>query len=53
MKDGKDLKETISRYGQFIPTFDAWLPIEKQKKQAKKMENITDNKQKKQTRKDK
>lgn len=34
-------KEDTSKYGEFVCSAYHWLPIEKQKEQVKKMENIT------------
>lgn len=43
-KNEKELKEDSTKYGEFISSFHHWLPIEEQKKQAKKMDNMTDKK---------
>lgn len=40
----EDDEET--EYGEFICSFDKWLPIEIQKKRAKKLEDITKNNEK-------
>lgn len=37
-------EDEITKYGEFVCSFDAWLPIDKQKEQAKKMENMTKKK---------
>lgn len=37
-------KEDTTKYGEFICSTFHWLPIEKQKEQARKMANITKNK---------
>ena len=34
-------KEDTTKYGEFICSAYHWIPIEKQKEQAEKMENIT------------
>ena len=34
-------KEDTTKYGEFVCSTYHWLPIEKQKEQAKEMENIT------------
>lgn len=34
-------KEDITKYGEFVCSAYHWLPIEKQKEQADRMENIT------------
>ncbi len=36
--------EEVNMFGEFICTYNQWLPIDKQKEQAKKMENITKKK---------
>jgi len=42
-KKDKELEdEEISRYGEFITSYFAWLPIEKQKSKADEMNNMTD-----------
>ena len=37
----KRKKENTTKYGEFVCSEYHWLPIEKQKEQAKKMEEIT------------
>ena len=37
-------EDELTNYGEFICSFDAWLPLEKQKEQARKMENMTKKK---------
>jgi len=39
MKEKK--KKNTTKYGEFVCSAYHWLPIEKQKEQAEKMENIT------------
>lgn len=34
--------EDVTKYGEFVSSYFAWLTLEKQKKQAKKMEDMTD-----------
>ncbi len=36
--------EDVTKYGEFVSSYFAWLTLEHQKKQAKEMENITDKK---------
>lgn len=38
------IKEDTSKYGEFVCSTFHWLPVEKQKQQAKKLANITKNK---------
>lgn len=33
--------EDVDRFGEFICSYNAWLPIDIQKAQAKRLENIT------------
>lgn len=33
--------EDVTKYGEFVSSYFAWLTLERQKKQAKKMENMT------------
>lgn len=40
-------KENTTKYGEFVCSAFCWLPIEKQKKQAKKMETLTKENNKK------
>jgi len=37
-------KEDMSKYGEFVCSTFRWLPIEKQKEQADRMEEITKQK---------
>ena len=37
-------EDELTKYGEFICSFDGWLPIDKQKEQAKRMENMTKKK---------
>lgn len=34
--------EDTTKYGEFVSSYFAWLTLEKQKKQAEKMEDMTD-----------
>ena len=43
--DDEDIN--LEKYGEFVCTFHAWLTIEKQKEEAKRMENMTSKKRKK------
>lgn len=40
-------KEDTTKFGEFICTEYQWLPLEKQKEQAKKMANMTKKKKEK------
>lgn len=37
-------REDTTKYGEFVCSSYHWLPIEKQKEQAKRLANITKNK---------
>lgn len=41
---GKDKKENVTKYGEFVCSAYQWLPLEIQKAQAKKMSQMTRNK---------
>lgn len=43
-KNKKELKSNTTKYGEFVCSYDHWLPLDKQKEQAEKMEEITKNK---------
>ena len=47
MDDKKHKKEDTTQYGEFVCSLDHWLPIEKQKEQAKRLNDITKNNEKK------
>lgn len=37
-------RENTTKYEEFVCEFDKWLPLDKQKEQAKKFEDITKKK---------
>lgn len=37
-----EIGEDTTKYGEFISTYFAWVPLKKQKEKAKKMEKITE-----------
>ncbi len=39
--DEKERKEDATKYGEFIPSYFAWLTLEKQKEIADKLSDIT------------
>ncbi len=49
MENERKRKEDTTQYGEFVCSEYHWLPIEKQKEQAKRLNNITkeENKSKK------
>ena len=42
-KSNKDIEDT-TKYGEFISSYFAWLTLDKQKKKAGEMQNMTDGK---------
>lgn len=36
--------EDITKYGEFVSSYFAWLTLDKQKKKANEIENMTENK---------
>ena len=44
----KEYGEDTTKYGEYVCSLDHWLPPEKQKEQAKRLEKITDKNKKKQ-----
>ena len=38
--------EDVTKYGEFVSSYFAWLTLEKQKEKAKKMETITNQRNK-------
>lgn len=47
MKEDNLKKEDKTKYGEFVCSAYHWLPLDKQKEQAKKMQKVTDNKKSK------
>ena len=41
-----EIGEDTTRYGEFITSYFAWLPLSVQKEKVKDLENITSNKNK-------
>ena len=41
-----EIGEDATRYGEFITSYFAWLPLSVQKKKVEDLENITNNKNK-------
>lgn len=39
--DKKEDREDVTKYGEFISSYFAWVPPEKQKNIVKKLENMT------------
>ena len=39
---GRGIVEDTTEYGEFVYSFDAWLPLEEQKKNAEFMEHLGD-----------
>ena len=39
--DKKEDREDVTKYGEFISSYSAWVPPEKQKNIVEKLENMT------------
>lgn len=37
-------EKNVTKYGEFVTSYFAWLPLDKQKEKALEFENITKNK---------
>ncbi len=37
----EEKKKSVTKYGEFIPTFYTWVGLEEQKEIAERLENIT------------
>lgn len=37
--------EDVTKYGEFISSYFAWIPLDKQKEIGKRLENITNKKE--------
>ncbi len=44
--DDLDEGEDSTKYGEFVTSYFAWVPLSKQKEKVKKLENITKKKEK-------
>ena len=42
MEENSKNEDNVTKYGEFVCTEFAWLPLDKQKEKAKKMQKITD-----------
>jgi len=40
-KNKSKIREDNTEYGEFVSTYFSWIPIDEQKKKAKKLEKIT------------
>ena len=40
----KKIEEKTTKYGEFISSYFAWMSLDKQKEEADKLSNITDDK---------
>ena len=56
-RDDVEVGEDSTKYGEFVSSYFAWIPLPEQKENAKRLQNITKkkekNKDKQQTRKNK
>ena len=41
MKDNKEKEDDFTKYGEFIPSYFAWLTLKEQKEIAERLSNIT------------
>lgn len=46
-KTSEEIGEDTTKYGEFITSYFAWVPLPEQKEKVEKLENITKNKDKK------
>ena len=46
IKYGEEDVEDTTRYGEFVTSYFAWVPMSKQKENVKKLENITKKREK-------
>jgi hypothetical protein len=44
-KTKREYGEDATKYGEFVSSYFGWVSLEKQKKQAEKIENITKKKE--------
>ena len=44
MKEKNEENEDVTKYGEFITTYFAWVPLEKQKSKVNELEKITKKK---------
>ncbi len=44
---GAEVGEDVTKYGEFISSYFAWIPLEKQKEKVEELQEITKNKEKK------
>lgn len=47
MEKKNEEMEDVTKYGEFISSYFAWVAPERQKRRAKEMENMTSNNKKK------
>lgn len=46
IKHGEEESEDTTRYGEFVTSYFAWVPMSKQKENVKRLENITKKREK-------
>lgn len=39
--DDKEFSDSVTQYGEFIPSYFAWLTLRQQKENAERLSNIT------------
>ena len=40
-RDDPEVGEDSTKYGEFVPSYFAWIPLPEQKEKAKRLQNIT------------
>lgn len=43
-EQSEEVGEDATKYGEFVSSYFAWIPLTKQKEKAEELENITKNK---------
>ncbi len=43
-EQSEEVGEDATKYGEFVSSYFAWIPLNKQKEKAEELENITKNK---------
>lgn len=42
----EESRKNVTKYGEFIPTYYAWIGLDRQKKRTEELENITNKNEK-------
>ena len=51
-RDDVEVGEDTTKYGEFVSSYFAWIPLPEQKEKAKRLENITKKENEEKERKD-